>query len=235
MPKKNNFNNAKPQNSIIKFSQSLLGPQPCYKDGELGLTIGVSIGENLEKYQPLTPASCVFISLISKVAKIHNDVAEDEVDRVQTFVSGESFIIPSGYKSREYDFHQLVFLYVNYTPKSIKTIPAGNECQQLITLCEDTAKPWQETSDGFQKKVQYQSANQKFTAGVWRGKNFTTGLIKFPYNEFMLVKQGCLVCTDEQGEVHHISDGEALFVPQAVCCAWQVNGSISLHFVQVKA
>lgn len=221
------------KSTLLKFSQPLLKPQPYYKDDEIGLSIGVvEVDENIEKCQSLTPSSCAFISLISGRAKIHN--SDSDPDKSQTYITGESFVLPPGFINQEYFLHQLAFLVI-YSPKPSEPFTPSQDCHHLVSINEDADTPWQETSDGFRKKVQYQSTNQSFTAGVWQGKDFKTGMINFPYNEFFIIQKGCLVCTDEKGNKHNIQTGEALFVPQGVRCAWQVEGSITLHFVQIKA
>ena len=70
--------------------------------------------------------------------------------------------------------------------------------------------------------------------GVWQSKALTTGLINFPYHEFILINQGELICIDETGIEHRFSAGDALFIPQGISCAWQINDGISIHFAQIR-
>jgi len=119
------------------------------------------------------------------------------------------------------------------------TIPAPYSGDEFISIIEGVGEsvndiPWQETSDGHRKKVLYQNHNQTFTAGIWQSKGFNTSLMSFSYNEFIMIKQGKLICTDDLGVEHKINAGEALFIPQGVRCSWLAQGKITLHFVQIK-
>lgn len=194
----------------------------------LGLYIGV--WDNADMIETSVPNACdEFMTIIEGMVEIKNS----QTGKMETVIAGESFVIPQGYDCQWYKHGYLQKFYVIYKPP-IDPIPASPVCEHIIYIDDKSVLPWQKTSDGFHKKVQYQSHNQKFTAGVWQGENFKTGIINFPYNEFILVKQGYLVCTDDQGKNHIINTGEALFVPQGVCCAWQVQGKVSLHFVQIR-
>ncbi len=214
---------------IIKLTKSLLSPHVYYHDKELGLYVGIGSSSDIIETS-LPCAYDEFISIIDGSIKIQND----QTHKMKTVTKGNSFIIPHSYSYQCLPQHDFKKYFVIYKPRLTTDSSVALIKKHVVAIDKDSTPPWQETSDGFAKKMQYQSHNQKFTAGVWQGNDFKTGIINFPYNEFILIKQGCLVCTDEQGEKNKINVGEALFVPQGVSCAWQVQGKVSLHFVQIK-
>tara|TARA_R110001583_G_scaffold46761_13_gene146584 strand:- start:12876 stop:13598 length:723 start_codon:yes stop_codon:yes gene_type:complete len=199
-----------------------------YEDEALGLYIGV--WDTTDMIETTAPYVCdEFMTIIEGTVGIKNN----QTGEIEKVTAGESFVIPQGYDCQWHQHGYLRKFYVIYEPPT-DAIPESPVCEHIIYIDEKSNIPWQETSDGFNKKVQYQSHNQKFTSGVWQGKNLKTGMIAFPYNEFISLKQGCLICTDVQGIAHKINAGEALFVPQGTRCSWQSQEKISLHFVQIK-
>jgi uncharacterized cupin superfamily protein len=199
-----------------------------YEDEALGLYIGV--WDTTDMIETAAPYTCdEFMSIIEGVVEIKNN----QTGKVETVMAGESFVIPQGYDCQWQQNGYLRKFYVIYEPPE-EGIPDQPVCDHVIYIDEKSNLPWQQTSDGHTKKVLHQSHNQKFTCGVWQGKGFNTGVIAFPYNEFITLKQGSLICTDEKGIEHKINAGQALFVPQGARCSWQATEKISIHFVQVK-
>lgn len=199
-----------------------------YQDENLGLYIGV--WDTTDMIETASPYGCdEFMSIIEGVVEIKNN----QTGKVETVMAGESFVIPQGYDCQWHQNGYLRKFYVIYEPPA-ESIPEQPVCEHVITIDKKNPLPWQETSDGYNKKVLYQSHNEKFTCGVWQGDSFNTGIIAFPYNEFITLKHGSLICTDEKGSEHKITAGQALFVPQGVNCSWQAREKISLHFVQIK-
>ena len=199
-----------------------------YEDKALGLYIGVwdstsMIGTAMPRVYD------EFMTIIEGAAEIKNN----QTGLVETVNAGESFVIPQGYDCQSLQNGYLRKFYLIYEPPA-KVTSEFSVYKHIISIDEKSILPWQKTSDGHRKKLQYQSHNQKFTSGVWQGEDFNTGIIAFPYNEFISLKHGCLICTDDQGTEHKINTGEALFVPQGVRCSWQAQGKISIHFVQIK-
>ena len=195
-------------------------------------TLGLSLGLWDSTKMTATATSYAYdeyMIIIEGVVEITNS----QTGNVETATSGDSIIIPQGYDCQWHQKDYLKKFYVIYQPPE-ENIPRYPVYEHVLRIDEKNVLPWQATSDGFNKKVLYQSHNQKFTSGVWQGNNFTTGIIAFPYNEFIILKQGCLLCTDESGAVHKISKGQAMFVPQGTRCAWQAKEKISLLFVQVR-
>jgi len=199
-----------------------------YEDEALGLYVGV--WDTSDMIETAAPYACdEFMTIIEGAVEIKNN----QTGIVETVIAGESFVIPQGYDCQWHQNGYLRKFYVIYEPPA-EAIPESSVYNNIIFIDEKSELPWQETSDGHKKKLQYQSHNQKFTSGVWQGKDFNTGIIAFPYNEFISLKHGCLICTDDQGVAHKIKAGEALFVPQGTRCSWQAQGKISIHFVQIK-
>lgn len=199
-----------------------------YENEELGLYVGV--WDTADMVETAAPYACdEFMTIIEGAAEIKNN----QTGKIETVMAGESFVIPQGYDCQWQQHGYLRKFYVIYEPPT-ETIPACPVCEHIIYIDEKSTLPWQETSDGHKKKLQYQNQNQRFTSGVWQGKDFNTGITAFPYNEFISLKQGCLICTDEEGVEHKINAGEALFVPQGTRCSWQAQEKISIHFVQLK-
>jgi len=199
-----------------------------YEDEALGLYIGV--WDTTDMIETAAPYVCdEFMTIIEGAVEIKNN----QTGKLETVIAGESFVIPQGYDCQWHQNGYLRKFYVIYEPPT-ETIPPTPVFERIVYIDEKNDLPWQETSDGYNKKVQYQSHDQKFTSGVWQGEDFKTGIIAFPYNEFISLKHGCLICTDDQGIEHKVNAGEALFVPQGTRCSWQSQGKVSIHFVQIK-
>lgn len=217
------------KNKVVKLTKSSQCSPEYYQDEKLGMYVGVGSG-NVMIETSVPHGFNAFIYVIKGEAKFENS----QIGNIETVKAGDSFVIPQGYDSQKYLQGNLQKFLVIYQ-QNTDNLPDVSINKHIIFIDEQHKMPWQKTSDGFHKKVQYESSNKKFTAGVWQGKNFETGMITFPYNEFILLKQGILVCVDDQGKTHTINAGEALFVPQGLCCSWQVQGKICLHFVQIKS
>lgn len=199
-----------------------------YEDEALGLYIGV--WDTTDMIETAGPYACdEFMTIIEGAVEIKNN----QTGKLETIIAGESFVIPQSYDCQWQQNGYLRKFYVIYEPPE-EAISESPVCEHVIYIDEKNALPWQETSDGFKKKLQYQSHNQQFTSGVWQGNSFNTELITFPYNEFITLNQGNLICIDEEGIEHKINAGEALFVPKGARCSWQAQGKISIHFVQIK-
>lgn len=197
-----------------------------YEDEALGLYIGV--WDTTDMIETAGPYSCEeFMSIIEGAVEIKNS----KTGKMETVMAGESFVIP-----REYDcqWHQNGYLRKYYVIFEPEEAPSKPVTENVIYIDENNATPWHSTSDGHNKKVLYQNHNQTFTSGIWQSKGFNTDTITFPYNEFITVKQGSLSCIDKDGVEHKVSAGEALFIPEGVCCSWQAQEKITLHFAQIK-
>ena len=203
-----------------------------YEDEELGLYIGV--WDTTDMLETAAPYACdEFMSIIEGVVEIKNN----KTGMIETIMAGESFVIPQGYDCQWHQQGYLRKFYVIFEPQDIPESPV---IERVIHFKENNTAasmsdiPWQETSDGHRKKVLYQNHNKTFTSGIWQSDGFSTSAINFPYNEFIMLKQGCLICIDEQGIEYKINAGEALFIPQAACCSWHSEEKISIHFAQIR-
>ena len=203
--------------------------QPYYENKHLGLYLGIQDSHHKNNTAQLSNGH-EFVTILTGSVNIKNN----KTGNIDTVKKGQSFVLPSGYDYHWQQHDYLRKLHLIYQP------PAPTDCRtnphkQLMLIDEESDTPWQSTSDGSHKIVIFQSPDEKFTAGLWRAKHIKTKEISFPYNEFMLIKYGCLLCTQAQGHVIKVNAGEALFVPQGARCAWEAQGKISLCFVQIKA
>ena len=200
----------------------------AYEDEAIGLYIGV--WDTSDMIETAAPYACdEFMTIIEGAVEIKNN----QTGKVETVTAGQSFVIPKGYNCQWHQTGYLRKFYVIYEPPE-DAIPKSPVSESIIYIDDKSKLPWQETSDGYKKKLQYKSHNQKFTSGVWQGKDFNTGIIAFPYNEFISLKHGSLTCTDDNGFEYKINAGEALFVAQGARCSWHAQGKVSIHFVQIK-
>lgn len=200
-----------------------------YENTALGLYLG--LWDTTDIIATAAPyAYDEFMIIIEGVVEIKNS----QTGTVEIATTGDSIIIPQGYDCQWHQKDYLLKFRLIYQPPE-QSVSEQPTCDHIVFIDEKHANAWQETSDGFNKKVLYQSHNQKFTSGVWQANSFSTGMITFPYNEFIVLKQGSLLCTDESGVVYKISKGQALFVPQGTPCSWQAKAKTSLLFVQISS
>lgn len=211
---------------IFELAKPIKYSNKGYEDEELGLYLGVSdFTDTVNNTEPYPYDEFIFI--IEGTVEVKNN----KTDHSEIIGAGKSFVIPHGY---DYQWHQqgdLRKLYVSFEVQDTSEKPST---ENLIYIDEKSDISWQETSDGHRKKILYQNNNQRFTAGVWQSGAFTTGMIDFPYHEFILIHSGSLICTDDSGVAHHFKSGDALFIPQGTPCAWQVKDKVSIYFVQIK-
>ena len=203
-----------------------------YEDEALGLYIGV--WDTTDMIEAAAPYACdEFMSLIEGSVDIKNN----KTGMLETVMAGESFTIPQAYDCQWHQTGYLRKFYVIYEPNDAPKKPVTEGVvyyKEKATVDNKSGTPWQETSDGHRKKVLYQNHNKTFTSGIWESDGFSTSAISFPYNEFIIIKQGNLICTDDAGVENKVSEGEALFIPQGVNCSWQAQDKVSIHFVQIK-
>jgi uncharacterized cupin superfamily protein len=197
-----------------------------YENEVLGLRIGVcsriGITETAASY-----TSDEFMVIIEGATQIKNN----QTGEVDNITAGQSVVIPWG---DDYQFSEDGYLRKFYVIYKAQEKVKNSVINNIVYVDENSDTPWKETSDGHRKKVLYQSNDQCFTSGVWQSKTLTTGLINFPYHEFIYINRGNLICTDEMGVTHHFKKGDALFIPQGTQCAWQVKNKVSIHFTQIK-
>jgi uncharacterized cupin superfamily protein len=197
-----------------------------YTDEALGLQIGV--WDSTDMSDIASPyAYDEFMIIIEGTVNIKNNTT----GKIETIMAGDSAVIPQGYYSQWRQQGYLRKFYVIYKSQETPEIPVT---ENVIYIDKNNDIPWQETSDGHRKKTLYQNNDQRFTAGVWQSHALTTGLITFPYHEFIFIKEGSLICTDEMDVPHHFTSGDTLFIPQGTRCAWQVKDKVSIHFTQIK-
>ena len=233
--------------SALKMMVKFINPHPlnhCYFENKsLGLSIGTCnahASNTRTRSDPTEPHPYnEFLTIIEGTAKIKQHRPNKQRAHSTTISTGESFIIPQG---NCFDYQQASYLhqfYIRFTA-STKIDPAieekiiclGNQAE--LNSGAQNNIPWQQTSDGYRKKIIYQNKNKSFTCGIWQGNTFTTRMITFPYNEFIHIDQGSLVCIDSEGLTHTFNLGDAVFIPQGTRCSWQVSDKISLTFVQVS-
>lgn len=197
---------------------------PSYRDESLGLSVGIWNSHNMLDVAN-TNGCDKFITVIEGSLVVKNGFT----DNIETILAGKSIVICHDDNN---SYHQGNFcaIYVNYE----RTDKLQNRANTLIVIHEYANEPWRNTSDGHQKKVLYQNSSQQFTVGVWQSKSLTTGLINFPYHEFIVINRGELICKDELGTEHLFAQGDVLFIPQGTSCAWQIKDSVSLYFAQIK-
>lgn len=198
--------------------------QCYYEDKKLGLYLGIQEDSDLIKIR-----GDKFINIIKGSANIINN----QTEKCEVMNEAGTFMIPKNYNGQWQPSTDLQSFYLVYNPPKAHASEAPIH-KSIISFDEKKAIPWQITSDGYRKKIKYRSQDETLTAGIWQGQNFTTGIIAFPYNEFILLKSGKLTCTDTQEKIYQINAGEALFVPKGARCAWQTQEEITLYFVQVK-
>jgi uncharacterized cupin superfamily protein len=198
-----------------------------YENETLGLYIGVcNSTDNTKTAAPF--AHDEFITIVEGELKIKNN----KTGKVENVKAGDSCVIPHGYDCEWHQQGVLRKLYVIYKPPEI---PEKAVTENVVYIDENSDIPWKETSDGHRKKTLYQNVSQRFTSGVWQSKAFTTGLINFPYHEFIYINKGSLICTDAMGIAHSFTSGDALFIPQGTLCSWEVEDKVSIHFAQISS
>jgi len=216
--------------SIIKLSQnSAVHGDISYKKEALGLSIGISGSSDTADTVNNTVAYArdEFMFIIEGVVEIKSN----KTGNSEIITAGKSIVIPHGYDCQ---WHQQGYLRKFYVVFKAQKSLEQSMVEGVVYIDEKSHIPWQKTSDGHQKKILYQNNNQRFTAGVWQSNALTTGLINFPYHEFILIYSGSLICTDDMGIAHNFKRGDALFIPQGTRCAWHVKEKVSIHYVQIK-
>lgn len=221
-----------PKKDVVKlnlktnFSQSF--DYSLFINDSTRLSVGIIEKHDLTEFLKTNSTINFYNVLKGKV-----DITHQQTSNIETFQVGESFIITQFNDLQWAVYNDTQLIYLTYELDTLNQIDEL-ESNKIIPINKNNSTPWQKTSDGFKKKLIYSNHNKKFTAGVWLGKAFKTDFIDFPYNEFIFINEGSLVCTDENNIDHVINSGESLLIPQGVKCSWQSFDIISIHFVQIK-
>lgn len=173
---------------------------------------------------------------------------ENKTAIVETISAGECVVIPNAVnKTTGIQWQQApdtCFLTVKYQPPEHSNQDNSenekeniNEATDVIRIAQSTKKNdpgFSNTSDGYQKKECFVTANKQFSSGIWASKSLATGLAEYPDNEFLLINQGCLICIDEHDNEQVFTQGDALFIPQGSFCAWRVEESVTITYAKIK-
>ena len=74
-------------------------------------------------------------------------------------------------------------------------------------------------------------AKRGLTAGVWDCTAFTTPLMSYPVNEFMILLEGEVTIAEENGRRTTVRAGESFILPKGLRCRWQQSGYVRKYFV----
>jgi uncharacterized cupin superfamily protein len=74
-------------------------------------------------------------------------------------------------------------------------------------------------------------AARGLTAGVWDCTAFTTTMMSYPVNEFMILLEGDVTIIEENGRRTTVKAGESFILPKGLRCKWQQTGYVRKYFV----
>jgi uncharacterized cupin superfamily protein len=69
------------------------------------------------------------------------------------------------------------------------------------------------------------------TAGVWDCTAFTSTMMSYPVNEFMILLEGEVTIIEENGRRTTVRAGESFILPKGLRCKWQQTGNVRKYFV----
>lgn len=69
------------------------------------------------------------------------------------------------------------------------------------------------------------------SAGVWDCRAFEGKMAPYSVDEFMILLEGSVTVTEENGRVTHVKAGESLLIPRGLDCAWRQDGHVRKIFV----
>jgi len=70
-----------------------------------------------------------------------------------------------------------------------------------------------------------------FVAGVWDCTPFTTRLLPYSCNEFVLILEGSVTIVEPYGRETTIHSGESFVIPQGLNCQWKQTGYLRKYYV----
>jgi len=201
-----------------------------YEDDDEGLYVGVWDTTDMTEVAGAYPCN-EFMFLLDGEASIKNN----RTGMLETVIAGEGFVIPKGYDCQWQQTGYLrKFFIILQHPDEI--IPAKSTYDHIVYFNEQVKNttPITKTSDGHQKQALYQDLQGHFLAGIWTSNAFKTPLMSFPYHEFMVINEGCLICTDEDNVEHIFTVGDAVFMPKNTLCSWQAKDKVSVYYTQIR-
>ena len=117
------------------------------------------------------------------------------------------------------------------TQRIVRLLPGGSPvtalepCQFVDPAnCEGPAP--QETGHNF-----FTSADKKLVAGVWEATPYKERIDGYPVDEFMLVLEGSVTITGEDGTSETFSPGEAFMMPKGFRGTWENTEKMRKYYV----
>ncbi len=74
-------------------------------------------------------------------------------------------------------------------------------------------------------------AERGLTAGIWDCTAFTTPMMSYPVNEFMILLEGEVTIIEEGGRRTTVRAGESFILPKGLRCQWQQIDYVRKYFV----
>ncbi len=151
--------------------------------------------------------------------------------------AGESFIVPKGlpcqWKQDGYVRKYFVIFENPGTPAADNVSAQGVILPKLTDPGEET--PWQ-SADGAgefagdtptaRNHTCFTDPSHQFSCGLWDSSAFETPAVPCPRNELVILVQGSMTLTDENGHEHLFEAGETAYVPKGVSCGRRSTGDV---------
>jgi uncharacterized cupin superfamily protein len=69
--------------------------------------------------------------------------------------------------------------------------------------------------------------------GLWDSTPFDSKMAPFPWHEFVLLLEGEIVITEEDGTVNRFVKGDTFFLPKGTICSWKTTGYVKKYYAIV--
>mgnify|MGYP002725780879 CR=1 FL=1 len=156
--------------------------------------------------------------------------------------AGEPFIIPKGlpYKWKQEGYVRKYFVIFE-NPGA----PAGEDVSSqgvILPTPEGPAEGLQEekiedTSEfvgdvpSWNNHTYFTDPSNQLTCGLWDSTPFETPASPFPHSELMIILEGSVTLSDDEGNEHVFKAGDAAYVPKGAALGWKSTEYVRKYYV----
>ena len=210
-----------------------------FDDEDLGLNAGVWTTTDMQEAFGPYPGDEFMVVLEGKVAMMD---AHGNATHVKP---GESFCIRNGIPISWKQQGFLRKFYITFEDPKASAAEIASAEGGVIVLNVDALKAGSEkleSTDPFvikgEQPVQHDSNAftndaENLFVGMWDSTAFESEMLPFPCHEFVLLLEGEITITEEDGTVNVFTAGDVFMVPKGTVCSWKITGYVNKFYCMV--
>jgi uncharacterized cupin superfamily protein len=211
-----------------------------YDDEELGMSVGVWTTSPMQEAFGPYPGD-EFIWLLEGDFKM----VDGENKVLGSYKQGECVHFRNAAPVSWLQENQLRKFYITYlnpkreVPKDVPVVGAVKAVDPSIkpeqmTVLEDTAPFIIKGDKPTQRDYNYfTNDSEDMFVGMWDSTPFESEMAPFPTHEFVVLLEGEIAITEENGTVHNFKKDDAFFVPMGTVCSWKTTEYVKKYYAMI--